>query len=157
MLITIGGGVMKEIKREDVQNLSYKDIAYLLIEKEKNGKNTLDLFKEIVDLLDLPQSTIDTKIADFYTSLTTDKRFLMIDGLWDLRNRHTSDKVLSSAQDDDDEEENIEDTDEDMETEEDNYEDDSESIDDDTNFDDDDDGLSDLVILDEDEMDIENN
>ena len=148
---------MKEIKREDVQNLSYKDIAYLLIEKEKNGKNTLDLFKEIVDLLDLPQSTIDTKIADFYTSLTTDKRFLMIDGLWDLRNRHTSDKVLSSAQDDDDEEENIEDTDEDMETEEDNYEDDSESIDDDTNFDDDDDGLSDLVILDEDEMDIENN
>lgn len=157
MLITIGGGVMKEIKREDVQNLSYKDIAYLLIEKEKNGKNTLDLFKEIVDLLDLPQSTIDTKIADFYTSLTTDKRFLMIDGLWDLRNRHTSDKVLSSAQDDDDEEENIEDTDEDMEPEEDNYEDDSESIDDDTNFDDDDDGLSDLVILDEDEMDIENN
>ncbi len=148
---------MKEIKREDVQNLSYKDIAYLLIEKEKNGKNTLDLFKEIVDLLDLPQSTIDTKIADFYTSLTTDKRFLMVDGLWDLRNRHTSDKVLSSAQDDDDEEENIEDTDEDMETEEDNYEDDSESIDDDTNFDDDDDGLSDLVILDEDEMDIENN
>lgn len=157
MLITIGGGVMKEIKREDVQNLSYKDIAYLLIEKEKNGKNTLDLFKEIVDLLDLPQSTIDTKIADFYTSLTTDKRFLMVDGLWDLRNRHTSDKVLSSAQDDDDEEENIEDTDEDMEPEEDNYEDDSESIDDDTNFDDDDDGLSDLVILDEDEMDIENN
>ena len=148
---------MKEIKREDVQNLSYKDIAYLLIEKEKNGKNTLDLFKEIVDLLDLPQSTIDTKIADFYTSLTTDKRFLMVDGLWDLRNRHTSDKVLSSAQDDDDEEENIEDTDEDMEPEEDNYEDDSESIDDDTNFDDDDDGLSDLVILDEDEMDIENN
>ena len=148
---------MKEIKREDVQNLSYKDIAYLLIEKEKNGKNTLDLFKEIVDLLDLPQSTIDTKIADFYTSLTTDKRFLMIDGLWDLRNRHTSDKVLSSAQDDDDEEENIEDTDEDMETEEDNYEDDSESIDDDTNFDDDDDGLSDLVILDEDEMDMDNN
>ena len=148
---------MKEIKREDVQNLSYKDIAYLLIEKEKNGKNTLDLFKEIVDLLDLPQSTIDTKIADFYTSLTTDKRFLMVDGLWDLRNRHTSDKVLSSAQDDDDEEENIEDTDEDMEPEEDNYEDDSESIDDVTNSDDDDDGLSDLVILDEDEMDIENN
>ena len=116
----------------------------------------MDLFTDIVNLLELPQSTIDVKIADFYTSLTTDKRFLMVNGLWDLRSRHTSDKVLSNVEDDD-EEENMEEMEEDMETEEDNYEDDSESIDDDTNFDDEDDGLSDLVILDEDEIDIENN
>lgn len=149
---------MKEIKREDVKDMSYKDIAYLLIEKEKAGKNTLELFTEIVNLLELPENTIDTRIADFYTSLTTDKRFLMVDGLWDLRNRHTSDKLLSKTQDEDDEEdESLEESDEDMETEEDNYEDDTDSIDDDTNFDDDDDGLSDLVVLDEDEMDIENN
>ena len=42
----------------------------------------------------------------------------------------------------------------DMETEEESYEDD---IDNDTSYDEDDDGLSDLVILDEDEIDIENN
>ena len=148
------GGYMKSIKKEDVVNLSYKDITYLLLENNNKGMNTLDLFKNIIELLDLPQSTIDTKIADYYTSLTTDKRFLLVDGLWDLRSRHTSDKVLVNV-DDEDEEENMEESD-DMsdELEIDEYE---EDIDDDTTYDDDDDGLGDLVVLDEDEMDIENN
>ena len=146
---------MKSIKKEDVVNLSYKDITYLLLEQNNKGMNTLDLFKSITELLELPQSTIDTKIADYYTSLTTDKRFLLVDGLWDLRSRHTSDKVLVNVDDEDEDEENLEESDElEDELDEDNYE---EDIDDDTSYDDDDDGLGDLVVLDEDEMDIENN
>ena len=147
---------MKSIKKEDIVNLSYKDITNILLEQNKKGMNTLDLFKKIVELLELPESTIDTKIADYYTSLTTDKRFLLVDGLWDLRSRHTSDKVLVMPDEDEiDEEEDLEENDEiDEEIEEDSYEDD---IDADTTYDDDDDGLGDLVVLDEDEMDIENN
>lgn len=149
------GGYMKSIKKEDVVNLSYKDITYLLLEQNNKGMNTLDLFKSITELLELPQSTIDTKIADYYTSLTTDKRFLLVDGLWDLRSRHTSDKVLVNVDDEDEDEENLEESDElEDELDEENYE---EDIDDDTSYDDDDDGLGDLVVLDEDEMDIENN
>ena len=146
---------MKNIKKEDVANLSYKDITYLLLEQNNKGMNTLDLFRTIIELLDLPESTIDTKIADYYTSLTTDKRFLLVDGLWDLRSRHTSDKVLVNVEDEEDEEENMEES-EDMpdDLEGDEFEGD---IDDDTSYDDDDDGLGDLVVLDEDEMDIENN
>lgn len=146
---------MKSIKKEDIVNLSYKDITYLLLEQNKGGMNTLDLFKKIVELLELPKSTIDSKIADYYTSLTTDKRFLLVDGLWDLRSRHTSDKVLVSVEDDDFDEEEIEEN-EDMEDEldEESYD---EMIDEDTTYDDDDDGLSDLVVLDEEEIDIENN
>ena len=132
---------MKSIKKEDIKDLSYKDITNLILENNKGGMNTLDLFTMIVDLLELPKSTIDTHIADYYTSLTTDKRFLLVDGLWDLRNRHTSDKVLVDA------------TDLDMDIEEESYEDD---IDDDTSYDEDDDGLGDLVVLDEDEMEIDN-
>ena len=146
---------MRSIKKEDIINLSYKDITNLILENSKGGLNTLDLFTEIVELLELPKSTIDTKIADYYTSLTTDKRFLLVDGLWDLRSRHTSDKVLVNVEDDvDEEEENIdemENAEEDIEDEV--YEDDI----DDSAYDDDDDGLSDLVVLDEDDMDIENN
>ena len=145
---------MKSIKKEDIENLSYKDITNIILEQNKTGMNTLDLFSKIVELLELPKSTIDSKIADYYTSLTTDKRFLLVDGLWDLRSRHTSDKVLVNVEDDIDEEENIEETDE-LEEETDNsYE---EDIDNDTSYDDDDDGLGDLVVLDEDEMDIDNN
>ena len=148
---------MKSIKKEDVINMSYKDITNLLLESNKAGMNTLDLFQKIVDLLELPKSTVDNNIADYYTSLTTDKRFLLVDGLWDLRSRHTSDKVLIMPEEyeEEEEEENLEN--EEIEEEddlEDSFEDD---IDDDTTYDDDDDGLGDLVVLDEDEMDIENN
>ena len=145
---------MKSIKKEDVKDLSYKDITNLILENNKKGLNTLDLFTMIVDLLELPKDTIDTKIADYYTSLTTDKRFLLVDGLWDLRSRHTSDKVLVDATEDEmDEEEFEESEDIDIEEEEDDFE---EDIDNDTSYDEDDDGLGDLVVLDEDELDIEN-
>ncbi len=147
---------MKSIKKEDIKDLSYKDITNVILENSKKGMNTLDLFTKIVELLELPKDTIDTKIADYYTSLTTDKRFLLVDGLWDLRTRHTSDKVLVDATDDEleDEEEFDENDEMDEEVEEDAYEDD---IDGDNSYDEDDDGLGDLVVLDEDEIDLENN
>ena len=145
---------MKSIKKEDIKDLSYKDITNIILENNKKGMNTLDLFTMIVDLLELPKSTIDTNIADYYTSLTTDKRFLLVDGLWDLRSRHTSDKVLVDATEDElDEEEFEESEDMDLEVEEDEFEDD---IDSDASYDEDDDGLGDLVVLDEDELDVEN-
>lgn len=145
---------MKNIKKEDIINLSYKDITNIILENSESGLNTLDLFTKIVELLELPKSTIDTKIADYYTSLTTDKRFLLVDGLWDLRSRHTSDKVLVMPEDDiDEEDENIDEVSEEEIEEDESYDD----IDDDSSYDDDDDGLSDLVVLDEDDMDIENN
>lgn len=149
---------MKDIKKEDINNLSFKDITYLILEKEKKSMNTLDLFSEIVKLLELPSDTIDNKIGDYYTSLTTDKRFLLVDGMWDLRTRHTSDKLLTSVNDEEDEE------DESL-LEEDTYDDIDEEVnfdeeladDSDTPYDDDDDDdLADLVIVD-DEMDLENN
>ena len=115
--------------------------------------NTAELFKQIISLLELPESTFENKIADFYTALSTDKRFILLkDGTWDLRNHHTSDKVIKVTEDDDDEEEveEKEDSDEE-ETDEDNYDDqEPEDYDEDTNEE-----LKDLVILDEDELELE--
>lgn len=145
---------MKEIIQNETNNLSYKDMAYLILEEKNSGVNTLDLFTEIVNKLNLPSNEIDTKIADFYTSLTTDKRFLMVDGLWDLRSRHTSDKMLCQVDDEDDEEEVLDDI-EDDEIDSETY-DDADDIDDTSYDDDDDNGLSDLVVLDEDELDHDN-
>lgn len=142
----------KELKREDVENLSYKDIAYLILEREKNGINTLDLFTKIVSLLDLPESTVENKIADFYTTMATDKRFIMVDSVWDLRKRHTSDKVIIDETEDDEEE--LEENRDDVDLVEDEYGDEyTEETDVDTDFDDsDDDDLADLVVLDEDDL-----
>ncbi len=147
---------MKEIKKEEVENLSYKDITFMILSNEKKGINTLDLFTKIVNILELPATTIENKIGDFYTSLTTDKRFILIDGIWDLRSRHTSDKIIVDATLDEDEEEEVEleemkDDDASLEDEyDDEYTDDGLGSDD---FDErDDDDLSDLVVLDEEDL-----
>ena len=146
---------MKKIKKEDIENLSYKDITFMILDKEKKGINTLDLFTKIVTTLELPSSTIENKIGDYYTSLATDKRFILVDGVWDLRKRHTSDKVIVDELEDEDledEEEEIKDDDEMMLEDEydDEYTDDT-SLEDDFDSDDEDD-LSDLVVLDEEDL-----
>ena len=135
------------MKKEDLELLSNKDITNLLLE-EKGKQTTIDLFKKIIKLLELPESTFDNKIGDYYTSLTTDKRFILLeDGTWDLRSRHTSDKVIKVE--DEEEEEDLEEMEEEEDEEETNYD----SIDsDEDDIDDSDDDLKDLVVLDEDEI-----
>lgn len=142
---------IKNMTKEDLELLSNKDITNLLLE-EKGKQTTPDLFKKIIKLLELPESTFDQKIGDYYTSLTTDKRFILLeDGTWDLRSRHTSDKIIKV---DEDEDEDIEEIEEEVDEEEET--DDFDSIDsDDDDIDSGDDDLKDLVILDEDEIEAE--
>jgi len=141
---------IKKMTKEDLELLSNKDLTNLLLE-EKGKQTTPDLFKRIIELLELPSSTFDQKIGDYYTSLTTDKRFILLeDGTWDLRNRHTSDKILKLEDDEDDEE--IEEIKEEQEEETEDFD----SIDnDEDDIDDNDDDLKDLVVLDEDEIEEE--
>ena len=149
---------LKKMKKEELELLSNKDIAYLILEESKRKLNTADLFKKIIDLLGLPESTFEKKIADFYTALATDKRFILLDnGKWDLRSNHTSDKVIKVTDDEEEEEEEEIDSDEDSDKqddediEEDNFDDtEDEDYDDDTNEE-----LKDLVIIDEDELELE--
>lgn len=141
---------IKNMTKEDLELLSNKDITNLLLE-EKGKQSTPDLFKKIIKLLDLPESTFDQKIGDYYTSLTTDKRFILLeDGKWDLRSRHTSDKVIKVDDEEDEDIEEVEEEEQEEETDDfDSFENDEDDIDDD------DDDLKDLVVLDEDEMDAE--
>ena len=88
-------------------------------------------------------------------SLTTDKRFILLeDGKWDLREKHTSDKVIVVSEEDDD---SLDETDEELDDNAENDENDESNYDDVDNddFDDSDDDLKDLVIMDEDELELE--
>ena len=143
---------LKTMKKEDLELISNKDIAYMILEESNKKMNTADLFKKIMKLLELPESTFENKIADFYTALSTDKRFILLDnGKWDLRNNHTSDKVIKISDEDEDEEEEDEETDKSDEIEEDSFDDtENGDYDDETNEE-----LKDLVIIDEDELELE--
>ncbi len=146
---------LKSMKKEELELLSNKDIAYMILEESKKKLNTADLFTKIIKLLELPESVFEKKIADFYTALSTDKRFILLDnGKWDLRSNHTSDKIIKVSDEEDEEEESeseeVEPQEED-ELEEDNFDDtEEEEYDEDTNEE-----LKDLVIIDEDELELE--
>ena len=150
----------EEMSKDELELLSYKDITYMILSENKNANlNTASLFKMITSKLELSGSAFEKQIGDYYTMLSTDKRFLLLaDGNWDLRDRHTSDKVIKTTSSDDiedEEEEEEEDTtafDDDKEDKKDDFDDD----DDEDNYDDDDDDdYKDLVVVDEEELELE--
>ena len=143
---------LKTMKKDELELLSNKDIAFMILTEGKRKLNTADLFRKIMKLLDLPESAFEKKIADFYTALATDKRFILLDnGKWDLRSNHTSDKIIKVSDEDEEDEDTSEEEKQEEEIEEDNFDDtEDEEYDEDTNEE-----LKDLVVIDEDELELE--
>lgn len=143
---------LSSMKKEQLEVLTKIDLTKLILEDSKKAMTTAELFKEIIRLLELPASTFENKVADYYTALSTDKNFVLLDdGKWDLRSHHKSDKVI--VMDDEDDEEEL-DTEDEIEQEE---EDDLSNIyseDDDFGDDSDDDDFKNLVVVDEDELEM---
>ena len=147
-----------KLTKEDAELLSYKDLTSVILEN-KGKKNTLELLTLIVEKLGLSSSHLDEKIADYYTMLNNDKKFVLLDdGNWDLSEKYTSD--LKKKNIDEEEEFDEEELKEDEEIEE-----AEDEIDSKTNYDDayqdedfDDDAIDELdglVVVDEDEMELE--
>ena len=143
---------LSSMKKEQLELLTKIDLTKLILEDSKKTMTTAELFKEIIRLLELPESTFENKVADYYTALSTDKNFILLDdGKWDLRSHHKSDKVI--VMDDEDDEEEL-DAEDEIEQEE---EDDLSNVyseDDDFGDDSDDDDFKNLVVVDEDELEM---
>lgn len=144
---------LKKMSKEEIELLSYTDITYMLLKENKKPMNTAQLFKSICELLELTEEEYSEKIGDYYTSLTIDKRFYMLENAeWDLAEKH---KVELQLDDEDTEElETEEETEEQEETEEEEDIDSIDSLDDD--IDDVDDDTLDLSIVTEEELEEEN-
>ncbi|MBR1717993.1 MAG: DNA-directed RNA polymerase subunit delta [Bacilli bacterium] len=139
---------LKNISPEELELMSYTDITYMMLKESKKAMNTPTLFKEICNMLDLSESTFEDKIGDYYTSLTMDKRFVMLDNNeWDIRDNHSVEIVM----DDEDEDEEVEEIQEDIIEEE---ESDDTLYDDESEIDDEDEPLP-LLDEDEEELDLE--
>ena len=62
--------------------------------------NTPTIFKKICDLLGYSDEEYSAKIGDYYTSLTIDKRFVLLDNAeWDLRDHHSIEIVIDDEED----------------------------------------------------------
>ena len=141
---------LSKMKKEDLELLSYTSIAKLFLEENKITMTTADLFKEVCKLLELSERVYQDKIADFFQSLTTSKEFILLDdGKWDLKSNHKSKKIDIDdlyEEKEDEEENDFENLENDSDEEENEYN----SIDDEDEYAEDD--LSDLTILDENEL-----
>lgn len=134
---------LKDMSKEELESMSYDDLAYALLTEKKSQMKIIDLFNEIGKLIKLPASVIEDKIGDFFEMLTLDKRFIMLDdGSWDLKSRHVQ-KIVIDDEDEDVTVEEIEDTLENEEDEDIFYDEEE-----DTDTEDD---LKDLVVIDEEE------
>lgn len=139
---------IKDLTKEELEAMSYDDIALMILEETNRQMKINELFKEVCSLLGLSEDEFVDKLPAFFEVLSTDHRFIMLEnGLWDLKTKHATKVVIDDTDEEDEEiEEDIEDE-EDEEIEEDIYSDDDDSDD----LTDDDDDLKDLVIIDEDE------
>ena len=143
--------MLNKMSKEELELLSYTDLAELILKESTKSLNTPTVFRKICDLLEYSDDEYTNKIGDFYTSLTTDKRFVFLDNNeWDLREKHPVDIVLEEDEEDDEEEiveseeeETLDASEEDIDSV---VEDDLDDVDDD---------LDDLSVLSEDEMEEE--
>ena len=137
---------------EELELMSYTDIAYEIIKEDKKKKyNTPTLFKEVCSLLGLSDEEFAEKLGDFFTALTTDGRFILIDStIWDLKENHKVKIVVDDGDeeeiDSDEDDENDEDS-EDKEDIEDDYSD--EAVD---SSSEDEEDMQDLTIVDEEDI-----
>ena len=136
---------LKDMPIEELELLSYTDITYRILKENGKSMTTPVLFKEICNLLEFGESEFDSKIGDYYTSLTMDKRFVMLkNNEWDIRDNHSVEIVIDEEEVTEEESEEVEEIEE--------SEDDEEIINDDMLDDDMDDDMEDLAIIDEDEI-----
>lgn len=133
------------INEEDLEQMNYNDIAYIVLRERNKKMKLMDLFLEIGEILSIDTSD-KSHLADLFELLSTDKRFVMLEeGYWDLRVKHDTGMIIDNDEEED--EEMI------LEDEEDESEYNEESeIDSDDDVEEDD--LSDLVIIDDTEDDV---
>lgn len=141
--------LLKDMSKEELELLSYTDLTNLILTENKKSMNTPTIFKKICDLLELSEEEYMDKIGDYYTSLTIDKRFVLLENHeWDLRERHAVELVID---DEEDEEEEITEEEEEIVEEEDIND---EEISNEDELDTDEDDLDDLTVIDEEDEEL---
>lgn len=138
-----------KLTNEQLETMSYTDIAEYVLEQKGKKMKIADLFMEVIKQRgDDPDKIFEAKIGDFFGLVSTDKRFVMLDkGLFDLSKKHKNKNDLN-LDEEEDEDISIEETEEEeIEDEETIDYDEAIDVDDDTE----DDDYKDLVVFDPDE------
>ncbi len=129
---------------EELETMAYDDLAYMILKEKGKKMKTMDIFQIICKNLNISSSNYEDKIADFFTLLATEKRFIQLPkGYWDLKENYTC-EIKMDDNNDDIEDDLDKDFKEPIEEEPEDYYDAKNPDDDEV-----DDGLGDLVVVDD--------
>ena len=82
------------MEEKEMNEKSLIELAYDFVSASKNPISFEALWKQIVKEKELSEADAATKVGQFYTNLLLDGRFVNLgNNVWDLRSRHTFDKV----------------------------------------------------------------
>ncbi|MGN1379345.1 MAG: DNA-directed RNA polymerase subunit delta [Bacilli bacterium] len=140
---------INNLTKDDIDTLSYDELANLILQENKKQMKIIDIFKKICELKNMSDKDFEDKIADFYDLISTNKEFIVLEkGFCDLRKNHTPNVIIEDEDDIDSEdiEEEIVDEEDISDDEDDIFYDNSSDEDD---VDTADDELSDFMVVDE--------
>ena len=73
---------------------SMVEVGYELLEKKQGPQKFNKFWNEVSEVLGIDAGEADVYVSDFYTNLSLDERFVLLeDNTWDLRERQSFDKV----------------------------------------------------------------
>jgi len=85
------------------------DVAYQILHEKKKSMDFKDLWKNVCNKMDIKTDNESNKMSQFFTNLSLDNRFALINNTWDIRARHKLEEVIIDTStlelDEDDEEE----------------------------------------------------
>ena len=94
---------LSNMSKAELEQMSYSELTEEIL-KEGTPLNTLEIFRKICQLLELDEEVYNDKIGDYYTSLATDKTFILLpDGKWDLQTKHPANINLNDEEIEDEE------------------------------------------------------
>ncbi len=143
---------LKGYTKEELEAMSYTEIAEIILNEKGSSMKIVDIFKKICKVLDMSDAEVEAKVADFFELISTDKNFIVLEkGFCDLRKKHTPKVVIEEDDEEVIEPETIDEDEtepEEEDSEEDIFYDNSSDKDD---VEDNDDELSDFIVVDEEE------
>lgn len=98
---------------------SMVEVGYELLEKKQGPQSFSKFWNEVSEVLGLDSDESQKYISDFYTNLSLDERFVLLENnYWDLRQRQSFDRVHIDMNDvyseiEEEEKEQVEDAEED--------------------------------------------
>ena len=75
-------------------SLSMVDVAFDILSEKKKSMGFSDLWHNVCAKMNLNEKLEKTKMSQFFTNLSLDNRFALIDNTWDIRARHKLEDVI---------------------------------------------------------------